>query len=229
MSILHTAPHIHLSKFKFDLKRARKELFLLISEVEFSSHKIGNRTYPHWTGVFLKNYVPDETALVSRQSREDSARLFPDLQKKAAEVLLANQIPCEEDMIGYETSLSKKFPYLLDLCNKLAPNHTRSGVSCLKSNGVIDWHSHEYMNPKNRGNGSVFIHLPLETNKKASMLVKKEDLPTEQVHYGLGEAWIFNQNYLHRAENLHETKDRYHLGVMAPITLALTEHLLRLI
>lgn len=129
------------------------------------------------------------------------------------------------------TDIGKKMPNSTEYCKSLFENLWRSRISCVRPNGIIQYHCHELKRHRNPNKlipdtaWTGIFHIPLITNNHCKFWVTENKnlsrahaddfgIHTDQKEYPQlykpGEIWMFNNYHYHKAENLG-TADRYHM------------------
>ena len=157
----------------------------------------------YWNARMLRNFVPDsefgfgETLdymeQLGRQNEVIDGRVPP---SSLTLTPLFYEVP-------YLVSLIERF-VTIDMCDRIM-------ISRVEHNQRINWHSH---NSYEKTDSHAYLHIPLQTDPETEMLVFMDDILHRQ-HYGIGEAWVINTQHNHAVNNKINSKDRYHILILA--------------
>jgi hypothetical protein len=156
----------------------------------------------YWCAKFLRNFVDD-----SNFGFGETLDYMEILGKK--DLIVDGRVPPEHLV---KTDLYYKVPYIVslikqfvtwDMCDRIL-------ISRVDNNQRINWHSHNYYEPKYT---HAYLHIPLVTSDAASMLVYMDKTLHTQ-HYGFDEAWVINTQHNHAVSNTGGDA-RYHILVLA--------------
>ena len=157
----------------------------------------------YWNARMLRNFVPDsefgfgETMDYMEQlGRSDEIKEGRVPPEYLTQTPLFNEIP-------YIVSIIERF-VTIDMCDRIL-------ISRVENQQRINWHSHNYYE---KTYTHAYLHIPLQTDESTEMLVYMDGILHRQ-HYNVGEAWVINTQHNHAVNNKLNSKDRYHILVLA--------------
>ena len=220
-------PHLKLDLPVFDYEQAWQEVQKL-DEESYSrcnlrnykeTQERGPLLHPHWYSKTMINYTPHSWTGQGKQAKEESAWAYPEYQKYAASIV--DNVPRlnSEDMKFYKTEIYDQLPTVTNFIDKhIADNKYRMHIWKIKDGGYLNWHNHARLPWHNDiiVNDKAIVHLPLYTDPKVNMLVRKNDIIYGE-HYSPGEAWVFNYVYDHAVDNPTDVF-RCHIIFYVPLT-----------
>lgn len=217
-------PHLQLQSNRFNYNLAQTEIEQNISSYTpangrdyYDTKKYGPLNHPEWTSRALINYAFDSDKFFGNKDKEFATITYPELQPEALVYLNKNkQIPLNV-MRTYKTDLYDKMPYITNyvfenICDKVY----RLFIWKLEKHGKIHWHNHANLvwNKELEVNEFCIVHIPVVSNPKVEMLVKK-DKDIISKYYEPGNAYIFN-NVLDHAVINDSDYDRIHVVAFVP-------------
>lgn len=156
----------------------------------------------YWCAKFLRNFVED-----SNFGFGETLDYMEIIGKQ--DLIVDGRVPPEHLV---KTDLYHKVPYIVSIVKQFVTWEMcdRILISRVDNNQRINWHSHNYYEPKYT---HAYLHIPLVTSEHASMLVYMDKTLHVQ-HYGFNEAWIINTQHNHAVNNT-AGEARYHILVLA--------------
>jgi hypothetical protein len=196
-------PHYKLSDVDFDQSIVNQELNNLENNTwnGYNNDVKGIRgagISTYWSAKFFRNFTDDEDF--------GFGETLDFMELLGKQHLIKNgRIPPEHLV---DTPLCQKIPYIKSIVEKLVTWNMcdRIMISKIDRNQRINWHSHNYYEKKYT---HAYVHIPLQTDHNATMLVYMDGKLHEQ-HYGLNEAWIINTQHNHAVNNKNGNV-RYHI------------------
>ena len=196
-------PHFKLSDVDFDCNIVNQELSNLEKNTwnGYNNDVKGIRgagISTYWSAKFFRNFTEDEDF--------GFGETLDFMEILGKQHLIKNgRIPPEHLV---DTLLCQKIPYIKSIVENLVTWNMcdRIMISKIDHNQRINWHSHNYYEKKYT---HAYVHIPLQTDYNATMLVYMDGKLYEQ-HYGLNEAWIINTQHNHAVNNKNGNA-RYHI------------------
>lgn len=205
--LLYT-PHYKLADdLKIDTVTVAKEIDIInkTNWVGYNNDVKGVRgagVSTYWTAKSLRNFSEDSNfgfgetldymELLGKKHLIENGRVPP---QHLVNTELYSQVP-------YIVSLVERF-VTWDMCDRIM-------ISRVDKNQRINWHSHNYYEPKYT---HAYLHIPLITSTNANMIVYMDNELHVQ-HYGLNEAWVINTQHNHCVNNVNGDP-RYHILILA--------------
>ena len=220
-------PHIKLDLPEIDYIKSWDEVQTIdmntYSQVNLRNYKEtkekGPLLHPHWYSKTLINYTPDSQACQGKQAKEEAAWAYPEYQPYASKIVDGVSRLNSEDMKFYETEVYSSVPTITRFIKKYICDTTyRMHIWKIKDNGYLNWHNHARLPWHNDVivNDKAIVHLPLYTDFKVNMLVRKNGTIYGE-HYSPGTAWVFNYIYDHAVNNPTDVF-RCHVVFYVPLT-----------